>query len=255
MSPASQRSAEMRAGYDARQKVRMRRNRSLGLALVGLLVVSAISVAAGSGRKPAMENSCVSIRLLTDAEAEPLNQRYPELRLQHEGIARFGSAVLERAFRTTSFYRAYRYGVPSIPYMMAIGKDSLLSMPDGFNWLLLEQGTQVSDKNIVELARAFVLLAVGDQHFRPLDAFPSVIFLEAKRITQEIGGISCEAKLKVRVGEQLEEWYFDCERGQFWFVTRQGVKGLIKFYVLGQVEPHPGRGQPDKAPQETKTKS
>ena len=163
---------------------------SVRTACVGLLVVAAISVAAGSGRKPAMENSTVSIRLLTDAEAAQLSQRVPKLRPQPEGIARFGSEVLERVFPTSSFYRAYRDGLPSIPYLVAVGNDSLISMPDGFNWLLLEHGIEVSDKNIVEMAKVFVLLAVGDQHFRPLDAFPPLVFLEAKRITQEIGGIS-----------------------------------------------------------------
>jgi len=137
-----------------------------------------------------MENSTVSIRLLTDAEAAQLSQRVPKLRPQPEGIARFGSEVLERVFPTSSFYRAYRDGLPSIPYLVAVGNDSLISMPDGFNWLLLEHGIEVSDKNIVEMAKVFVLLAVGDQHFRPLDAFPPLVFLEAKRITQEIGGIS-----------------------------------------------------------------
>ena len=46
----------------------------------------------------------------------------------------------------------------------------------------------------------------------------------------------------------MEEWYFDCERGQFWLVTRQDVKGLIKFYVLSSAEPRQKQGRLNQTP-------
>jgi len=224
--------------------------RSARVALIGLLVVAAISVAAGSGRKPALENATVSIRMLTDAEAAQLSQRFPELKLGRRGeIGQFRNEAIERAFPTTVFYRAYNLSIrPPVPRMIAVSDDNQLPMPEGLNHLLAQYSMSVNDDNIIELAKTFVLLAVGDQHFRPLDSFPPLAFLEAKRIKQKIRGTSYEAKLKVRVGERVEEWYFDSEYGHFSSVSRRNARGLIKFYVLGSVEPRQEQGRLHETP-------
>ena len=58
----------------------MRRNKNIGVALIGLLVVAAISVAAGSGRKPAREERArTSVRVLTEVETSQLASRFPGL--------------------------------------------------------------------------------------------------------------------------------------------------------------------------------
>ncbi len=222
----------------------MRRSRYFGAALFGLLVVAAITVAAGSGRKPALENATASIRMLTDAEAAQLSQRFPELKLGRGGeIGQFRNEAIERAFPTTYFYRAYDLSVtPPLPRMIAVSGDTHLPMPDGLSKLLARYSISVNDDNIIELAQTFVLLAVGDQHFRPLDSFPSIVFLEARRIKQRIGSISCEAKLKVRVGEQVEEWYFDSRHGHLSYVERRVANGRVKFYVLSSAEPRREQG-------------
>ena len=45
----------------------MRRSKDIGVALVGLLVVAAISVAAGSGKKPAKEQqAAISLRQISE---------------------------------------------------------------------------------------------------------------------------------------------------------------------------------------------
>ncbi|GEM_PF-1963321 len=219
----------------------MRRSRYFGAALLGLLVVAAISVAAGSGRKPAMENTAVSISLLTDAEAAQLSKQFPELKLGRGGeVGQFRNEAIGRAFPTTDFYRAYDLSVtPPLPRMIAVSGDTQLPMPEGLSKLLARYSIGVNDDNIIELAKTFVLLAVGDQHFRPLDSFPSIVFLEARRIKQRIGSISCEAKLKVIVGEQVEEWYFDSRHGHLSYVERRVANGRVKFYVLSCAEPRP----------------
>jgi hypothetical protein len=242
----------------------MCRSRCLRMALVGLLVVAAISVAVGSGRKPVMEHTASSVRMLTKAEAAEVSQRFPKLGVQSAQIARIGSDLLERLFPGSSFYRVYDYDYePEFPYLVATSGDKLLRMPDGFNRLLHEHGMRVTDKNVMELAEAFALLAMGNAqiYVEPnpparLDTFPPVTFLGAKRTKFRYGGTFYETELKLRIGGQDEVWYFDVWRGQFGSVVRQNTKGqTIHFYVPIPVESLPDRGQLDQVLQEIKTKS
>jgi len=235
----------------------MRSRKRCTFALIGLLVVAAISVAAGSGRKPAMENSASSVRMLTKAEAAEVSQRFPKLGPQPEGIAQIGSDLLARLFPGSSFYRVYNYDYdPEFPYLVATSGDKLLKMPNGFNRLLHEHGMRVTDKNVMEMAEAFALLAMGNAqiYVEPnpparLDTFPPVTFLGAKRTKLRYGGTSYETELKVRVGGQDEEWYFEVWRGQFGSVVRENTKGqTIHFYVPIPVESPPEQGRLDTLP-------
>jgi hypothetical protein len=235
----------------------MRRSRYFGVALFGLLVVAAISVAAGSGRKPATENSATSVRMLTAVEAAQVRQRFPELRTQ--GICQIGSGLLGQLFPSTDFYKVYSEGAPPYPYLIAISGNALLTMPEEFNRVLSASGLEVTDENIVYLAKSFVLLAVGNEptvdrsrtwgHPGRLDTFPPVTFLDAKRMKQEISRITFDAKLKVRIGEQVEEWYFASWHGQLGLVSRGTTDGkLIKQYDLPRAESPLQRGQLDVTP-------
>jgi len=235
----------------------MRRSRNVGVALMGLLVVAAISVAAGSGRKPVMGKSASSVRMLTKAEAAEVSQRFPKLGPQPEGIARLGSDLLERLFPGSSFYRAYDYGTdPEFPYLVATSGDKLLKMPNGFNRLLHEHGLRVTDKNVMEMAEAFALLVMANAeiYVEPnpparLDTFPPVTFLGAKRTTLRYGGTSYETELKLRIGGQDEVWYFSVSHGQIGSVVRENTKGqTIDFYAPIPVESPPGQGLLDTLP-------
>jgi hypothetical protein len=235
----------------------MRRGMNVGVALVGLLVVAAISVAAGSGRRPPVLNTASSVRMLTKAEAAEVSQRFPKLGPQPEGIARMGSDLLERLLPGSSFYRVYDYDYePEFPYLVATSGDKLLRMPDGFNRLLHEHGLRVTDKNVMEMAEAFALLVMGNAqiYVEPnpparLDTFPPVTFLGAKRTKLRYGGTFYETELKLRIGGQDEVWYFDVWRGQFGSVVRQNTKGVtIDFYVPIPAESPPEQGQLDTLP-------
>jgi hypothetical protein len=239
----------------------MRRSRSVGVALTGLLVVAAISVAAGSGRKPANEQqAAVSLRRISGSEVMDIVNKFPAM-----VPARFASArgdteflkglfqfseltapALTRAFPIARFYQGIDISeMPGSPYVMAIAANGRYMMPGGFNQLLLGSGLKVTNENIVELAEAFVISAIGNERYDP---FPEITFLDARRINQLISGISYDAWLKVKVGGQVEEWYFDSYFNEFRVISRGNAKGLIKQYDPVFAEPLPKRGQLEQRP-------
>ena len=227
----------------------MRRSKYIGVALTGLLVVAAISVAAGSGRKPAQEERArTSERVLSEVETNQLAGRFPGLQARVQVTAE----LLERLFPNTAFYRAfYHRGRPDVPYLTSISDTSLLPLPYGFNSLLRVYNIEVNDDNKVELAKALVLMAIGDENGFAvgLDSFPPVIFMDANVTEHRIGWMPYSVELKVKTDEQLEVWHFAIAMGKFVDVLRLDTKGrTIKFYNPGQFEPRSGRGQLDLDP-------
>ncbi|TFG51252.1 MAG: hypothetical protein E4H37_08185 [Gemmatimonadales bacterium] len=129
--------------------------------------------------------------------------------------------------------------LPPHPYLMATAGDKRYPMPSGLNQLLLDNGLTVTDRNMLDLAKIFVTLAVGNDGY----AYPKVAFMEATRTSEVMDGTPYQARLQVRVGEQIEDWYFGVLESQLSFVARRGAKGLIKNYLPTVVEPLPVRGQ------------
>jgi hypothetical protein len=240
----------------------MRRSKNIGVALIGLLVVAAISVAAGSGRKPArQERARTSVRVLSDVETDQLGRRFPGLRAR----VQITGDLLERLFPRTAFYRAVLPNRGVIPaYLTAISDSGPITMPDGFNRLLGMYNTEVNDKNKVEMAKAFVLMAIGDEpNYNPetnyptgLDSFPPVTFVDADVTEHRINYFPYGVELKVKIDEHLEVWHFAIAMGKFIEVLRKDPSGrTINFYIPGRFVPPADRSQPDKAHQEIKTKS
>ena len=254
----------------------MRRSKNIGVALVGLLVVAAISVAAASGRTPPKEQQAsVSLRRISASEVMAILGRFPGMVPSDMAWAKddapyltsvfefseVTTPLLNAAFPAVRFYKGRGADVskPPIPYLMAVVGDKRHMMPEGFNRLLFDSGLKVTDKNMIALAKAFVVLAVGSQRVfgnpvlegprgDELLAFPDVTFLEGKRIAEVRGGTTYDARLRVKSGEHVEEWYFDAKYGQFAVVSRGNDKGLIKQYLLNIVEPDPRQGRLDTVP-------
>ena len=234
----------------------MRRSTNVGVALVGLLVFAAISVAAGSGRKPA-EGVDVSVRRLSTSEMMDILQKFPEMVPSYLGDQRndtgllkllypfkeVTSAPVERVFPGVRFYQGLdrsRSCGAEYPYMLAIAGDKRYGMTNGFNRLLLDNGLEVTDKNIVELAKAFVITAIGSEHY----SYPEVTFLDAARTKLDAERTTTDAaRLRVKIGAQAEEWHFSVLWNQFDGVSSSNDKGLIKDYLPTMVESLPGRGQ------------
>ena len=240
----------------------MRRNTYFGVALFGLLVVAAISVAAGSGRKPPKEvQSAVSVRPISGSEVMAILNKFPEMvpnELASERsdtnalVSQFGfsevtAAPLEHAFPAARFYQGLDFMTADAqsPYLMAVAGDKRYAMPEEFNRLLLDGGLRVTDRNTAEMAEAFVISAVGNRY----RSFPEITYMGVSASKLRLGGIPFSAMLKVKIGEQVEEWYFDTWRSQLRSVLRRSTEGLtIDFYAPAMVESLPSRGQLDLTP-------
>jgi hypothetical protein len=234
----------------------MCRSRYLRTAFVGLLVVAAISMAAGPRRKPALEERAkTSERALTEVEKRQLASRFPGLR----ACVQVTGDVLARLFPRTAFYRAwYHRGRPDTPYLTSISDTSLIPLPSGFNSLLRVYNMEVTNDNRVELAKALVLVAIGDanEFAVGLDSFPAITFMDANVTEHRIGPAIYSVQLEVKIGEHMEVWHFAILRGEFVDVQREDPKGrTIMFYNPGQYEPPADRRQPNKAHHGIKTRS
>jgi hypothetical protein len=237
------------------KEVHMLRSKNVGAALIGLLVVAAISVAAGSGRKPAMGGPAnVNVRQLSASEVKDILHRFPEivpvwvtahpndtshLKLQFP-LKEVTSTYLERALPGVRFYQGQVIRQPPGPYMMAIAGSRRLMMPGEFNRLLLACGLKVTDENVIELAEAFVLAALGEWDL----SYPQIDFLEAKKSKLKPDVLTYDAAvLKVRVGEHIEKWHFDVLRNQFDAAGSKNEEGRRKDYLPVMIDSLPGRGQ------------
>jgi hypothetical protein len=234
----------------------------VSMVLVGLFVVCAVASEATPSEG---ESVTVSLRRLSTGEVVSIFDEISEMvpggptnTKDRAGLASLvplsevTAAPLEDALPGVRFYKGLDFGItPSIPYLMAIAEGKRYLMPGRFNLLLLDNGLEVNDKNILEMARAFVMLTVGTQSAADaatggsekaeLLSFPQISFLDATRKDLATGRPTDAATLKVEIGAQTEEWYFSVLRNQFDFVSRGGEKGLIKNYLPVMVESLPDR--------------
>ena len=238
----------------------MRSRKRCTFAPIGLLVVAAITMAAGSGRKPPTEQQVtVSSRHVSTSEATDILRKFPELipgflaseRDDAEYMARiFGfvevaAAPLARVFPSARFYIGHYFYSTSQPYLMAIAGGKRYSMPAGFNLLLMDTGQKATNKNIIELADAFIVAAICNTEGLSTE----VTFLGASKAKHVISGGDYDASLKVRIGQQIEEWSFSLDgRGQLGTVYRRGSKGYIDSYDPAEARPRNGPGQLNPTP-------
>ena len=260
----------------------MRRCRNVGVALIGLLVVAAISMAAGSGRKPAKEQeqgATVSIRPLSGSEVLDILHRFPEMvpsymAAEKDDAAYLTSAFdfsevkaarLEQVFPTARFYKGLDFRSPPAPYLMAVVGNKRYWLPGQFNQLLLDNGLQVTDRNIIELAKTFVLLAAGSQPVYgnaefggpsgdELASFPQVTFVEARRI-EEYNAQSTttwDVEIRCRIDGEVQTWKLSQSR-RFPRKSRPVRVGQFERALL-LVDGKPGRlYRLVQAPEETRT--
>jgi hypothetical protein len=205
------------------------------IALVGLLVVAAISVAAGSGRKPAKEGQVgVSLRRLSTDEVMSIIRKFPEMvpadlaskrndtayLNDYFEFSEVRAAQLEKVFPATRFYKGREFNsLPPFPYLMAVVGNKRYWLPGQFNQLLLDNGLQVTDRNIIELAKTFVLLAAGSQPVYgnaefggpsgdELASFPQVTFLGGRRIEEydAQSTFTMDVEIRCRTDGEVQTW-------------------------------------------------
>jgi hypothetical protein len=238
-------------------------------AVAGLLLLAAFSMAPAWGRKPPKEEEVkVTLRPLSASEAMDILHQFPEMVPSDMAskandtsyltsvfdFSEVTAAPLERDFPAVRFYKCLNTESPFArsPYLIAVVGNRRSTLPGGYGQLLYDCGLKATDRNMIELARAFVLLAAGfhtvyldDERGREVDGitfFPPVAFMDAQRVSKTLDGTSFDARLKVRVGKRIEEWYFQIRHDQFGAVERRADAGqLIKQYDLLQAEPSPKR--------------
>jgi len=205
--------------------------------------------------QPREEEIEVTLRRITPNEVMDILDRFPEMVPGYSAqvkdraglaslfpLSEVTADPLESALPGVRFYKGLDGStLPPFPYLMAITEDRRYRMPGGFNLLLLDCGLKVSEHNVLEMARAFVILAVGTQHVadpetggyekRELLSFPQIAFLNADRINEVISTRTYSAKLMVKIGDQIEEWYFERWHDGLGDVSRGTEAGqLIKQY-------------------------
>ena len=216
------------------QSVCLYHSRGVRTAIVGWLVVAAISVAAGSGRKAAKEQQAgVSLRRLSGSEAMDILQKFPEMVPSYMAskkddaaylmsafdFSKVKAAWLEQVFPTARFYKGLDFRSPPAPYLMAVVGNKRYWMPGQFNQLLLDNGLQVTDGNIIELAKTFVLLAAGSQPVYgnaefggpsgdELASFPQVTFLGGRRIEEydAQSTFTMDVEIRCRTDGEVQTW-------------------------------------------------
>lgn len=229
--------------------------------MLWLLVVGGIvPLAAAQGSQSRASETEVSIRTLSDSEVVQLGKRFPG-----RGITgQLQGELLGRLFPDDTFYEGHNNTtLPPFPYLLVASGDQLLALPQGFDHLLIGHGMTVTDSNIIELAEAFVSVAVGNGliasragyrgrlarlgRISRLDTTAQVTFLKehrhaVKKVTDSlIHGEYYDLMLEVRVGKQDEKWWFHVWQGQFSYALREGPEGYIDHYMFVLVESTPGR--------------
>ncbi len=157
-------------------------------------------------------------------------------------IAEMASPALSRLFRGVRFYKVLAPSEPPAPpYAMAVVGKQRCIMPGGFNRLLVETRREITSQNVIDMAKAFVILTAASfepTQGDPLLYFPSVVFGFGKKMTGEYGGTG-GASLDVRIGGRNENWDLGAKFGQFSAVIRINANGKepAKYYDPGNALP------------------
>ncbi|MCX7837756.1 MAG: hypothetical protein N2323_07435, partial [candidate division WOR-3 bacterium] len=177
-----------------------------------------------------------------------------------------GVDLLQRLLPNVNFYKGINL-VAMYPYFIAISGTNKYKMPQDFNRLILDNGLEVTDKNILELAKMFVILAVGSEPVflkggewgewrkrRPsltiedeLLSFPQITFLEGRRSIDKKKTLPVyRAFLKVKVGDQTQIYSFRIRRGQI-EEAKMNIEGetVIHYFHLKVIKISPKRGELD----------
>jgi hypothetical protein len=236
--------------------------------VIALWLLLALSLVAAWGRKPPKgEEVKVTLRRISSAEVMAILLKFPWMvpdwltpKMSDTNYVAplfpFTEVVatsLRGALPSARFYEGLQgFITPPHLSLIAIVGDKCYGMPDDFNRLLFDNDLKVDDKTITALAKTFVVLALGvepafgnPEEVGPvvskLDAFRQITFLDVARARQVIDTIPYDAKLNLKIGEQVEEWYFAIRLSQFDLVSRKGAKGLIRDYQPVLVEYLPKR--------------
>jgi len=148
-------------------------------------------------------------------------------------------SLLSKSFPEVSFYYVIS-GVskPPVYYIVAVYNEAGYFLPDQFNRLLLDVNLQITDSNLINLAKAFILVS------RP-DDFAKVSFQEVERINKKMkDGHTYQVQLNTwsKLNGVTDRWLFSVKNGQFWVVKRIITGMYIGDYEKDEENPAPPVG-------------
>jgi hypothetical protein len=237
------------------------KNKNIKSALIGLIVLFALSFSLARGGKPRIEKVTSTMRPLSGKETNELIDRIPEIFTDALGAAATGlktdeireikrdtlflksnlriseltNSLLQGVFSKAHLYQLWKLeSQPHTPYLIAIIGDKDYHMPSSFNRLLLEHNLEVNNKNIVKLAEAFVIIAFEGQE---------ITFLEGKKIKEydKEWYVNWSVQIKCIIGDtkDIQTWKFSLStvrKGQFSGVDVFVNNNRLRNYQLKTLE-------------------
>ncbi len=214
-----------------------------GVALVGLLALPTFSPVSAWGRKPPQDGAIeVAVRPMSATDIKEILLAVPGWLSHYDSIhlsddtahlvSRYPfmevtAAPLKRVFPNAGFYNGIRNTANGRrPYVVAIAQHKVYALLGASNSLLSDLGMKITRKNVLELAKAFIVLwAAGARravrHVTVLDQkstnLPHITFRDPK--------LTDRAWLKVDVDGDTQQWYFEYGPSQFGVITVQDSKG------------------------------
>ncbi|MCS7250147.1 MAG: hypothetical protein NZ608_04365 [candidate division WOR-3 bacterium] len=243
-----------------------------------LILIVSFTILFAGGRKPIEFYSACKLIRLSGEENKMVDNLYLQWakdkpKEKQRSWYKFEThPLLANIFPEVKFYKLF-YGISLPPQscMKAEFKGKFYKLPVEFNRLLLDNGFEVDEKNIIELAKAFVVIAsegfalhdlieellksdtgryliegiVEEEKYKR--GFPQITFLEGKRsIDKKKTPPVYRAFLKVKVGDQTQIYSFRIRRGQI-EEAKMNIEGetVIHYFHLKVIKISPKRGELD----------
>ena len=128
--------------------------------------------------------------------------------------------LLKRSLPAARLYNGVMQGTepPLHPYLVVVAGHTRYLMPEEFDQLLSDIGIKITRKNVMDLAKAFIILGIaGDKR-----TVPHITFIDEK--------LADHAWLKVNINGDVEGWDFEYEPSRFGPITRKNDKYYINVY-------------------------
>jgi hypothetical protein len=224
------------------------------LALIGLIILFAFSmVMAGGGRPPEMYQATKIIRLSSN-ETEIIDNAYlhsvkiiPAEEVGRSWYKFETHPLLANIFPQVKFYLLVSsVSEPPTTYFRAEFNGKFYRLPAEFNYLMLDNNLEVNDRTVIDLTKAFVVIASQELVFtdvpllelretvereRYTRGLPPITFWETKKnIEMKKSPPIYRVYLKTEIGGKMQTWSFHIRYGLFQWGTKMDEGSSITHY-------------------------
>jgi hypothetical protein len=230
------------------------------------------------GKKPKFENFITTLRPLSIKEMKKLIKSFPEVLYYALGskatdtaikieklknyddflkdslkIKELRNPLFKHLFPKARFYQNRMLDKEQYyPYLITIVGDTLFDPIVGYNQLLIKSRQTINDENIVDLAKAFVVMSFGNASNLDTELivtkpdsfnFPKITFLKTEKLFKATELDAHIVWLKTKVGEKILDWAFDISwkvKGQFGriIIFFPGERSMDIYYYPFRIERH-----------------